>query len=409
MKKFFEPSYRGNIPKFFIYKALYSFMLFFPIWVIFLQEKRGLSLSEVTFVDVAFWFTTALTEIPTGVVADTVGRKQSMIISVLMTTGAVTLFGLAQNFVLLMVANSLWAIALTFESGAGVALLYDSLKEEGREGDYTRVRAQLSMTLLISTGVSTILGGLVASWSMEATFVISALLTFVSLLFVLTLKEPPYEPDPETGQRIQYRKALAITMGALKKSPNLRMVMLYRNLLPIGSVLVVVTFFQPHARDIGLPIQLIGVFLFLFRMVRLVGAASVVRVEQNIGVWRWLWLAPLVMFSGLVFLGLVQTWVGLLLFAVAGFSEAITTPITETIVMKYAPGAVRATVLSVDMLIFRLLQSFIEPGLGVLAENRGLPFIFVLMGAGTLVLLFGLMARWRTVWEDPDSRPVAAA
>ena len=409
MKTFFERSYSGNIPKYFIYKAIYAFMLFLPIWVIFLQEERGLSLSQITFVDVAFWFTTALTEIPTGVVADTFGRKQSMVISILMTTVAVTLFGLAQNFVLLMVANSLWAIAMTFESGAGVALLYDSLKEVGRETEYTRVRARLSVVMLVSTGVSTILGGVVASWSMEATFVISALLTLVSLLFVATLKEPPYEPDPETGQRIKYRRALDITMGALKKSPNLRMVMLYRNLLPIGSVLVGVTFFQPHARNIGLPIQLIGVFLFIFRMVRLVGASSVDRVDQTIGVRRWLWLAPVIMFAGLVFLGMVQTWVGLLLFAVAGFSEAVTTPITETIVMRYAPGAVRATVLSLDTLIFRLLLSLVEPGLGVLAQNRGLPFIFILMGAGTLVVLFGLLARWRGVWEDAPAAATPAS
>ena len=60
LSKLFSHSYAGNVPKYFIYGALYNFMLFFPVWVIFLQETRGLTLPQVTFVDVAFWLTTAL-------------------------------------------------------------------------------------------------------------------------------------------------------------------------------------------------------------------------------------------------------------------------------------------------------------------------------------------------------------
>jgi hypothetical protein len=77
IKRFFIPSYEGNIPKFFIYRILYNFMLFLPVWVIFMQDKFGLNLTEVTLNDSAFWITMALTEVPTGAVADTWGRKQS--------------------------------------------------------------------------------------------------------------------------------------------------------------------------------------------------------------------------------------------------------------------------------------------------------------------------------------------
>jgi hypothetical protein len=41
-----------------------EFVLFFPIWVIFLQEARGFSLAQVTVLDLAFWLTVALGEIP---------------------------------------------------------------------------------------------------------------------------------------------------------------------------------------------------------------------------------------------------------------------------------------------------------------------------------------------------------
>lgn len=409
MKILFEHSYEGNITKYYVYQALYRFMLFLPVWVIFLQQDRGLTLTQVTFVDVAFWLTTALAELPTGMVADTVGRKESVTISVLMTTVSMLLFGLAQNFIWMLVANSLWAIALTFESGAGLALVYDSLRELGREQEYTKVRARISMVGLISTAVSTIFGGVVGAWNLEATFVISAVLTLLSIIFVLMLKEPPYEPDPETGERIKYGRAISMTLAALKKSPNLRMVMLYRNLLPIGGTLVLVTFFQPHAVEIGIPIGWIGVYLFTFRLFRMTGAAAVGRVEKTLGIWRWLLLAPWLVLVGLLSLGMIETWAGLLAFGLAMFSTELTGPITEGIVMKSTPSAVRATVLSVDMLIFYFFQSLVEPGLGILAQNEGLPLMFIVLGVGTFVALSVVLARWRKIWLDPAAIPEAEA
>jgi MFS family permease len=400
--KLFSHSYEGNVPKYFIFGALYNFMLFFPIWVIFLQEQRGLSLPEVTFVDVAFWLTTALAELPTGLVADTVGRKQSLIISVLLTTVSVLLFGFVGSFPLLMLANSLWATALTFESGAGLALLYDSLREIGQEERYASVRARHQVVLMVSLAVSTILGGVLASWwNMQITFVISAGLTLFSLVFVLGLKEPPYDPDPDTGERVKFRQAIGITGQAIRTKPNLRMALLYRNILPIGVALVSITFLQPHARQIGVPIAMIGVLLFIFRLFRIVGASLSEKAYRQIGLWRLLWLAPAVVLIGFLALGLSGSWVGIILFSISGFITAVVGPHTENVVMRYAPGAVRATVLSVDMLIFRFFQTFVEPGLGVVAERQGLSFAFILIGAGTFVLTVLVMARWRKVWESP--------
>jgi len=98
IRGFIIPSYENNILKFFIYQALYNFMLFMPVWVIFLQDKHGLSLTQVTLLDSAFWMTMVLTEVPTGAVADTLGRKHSQIIGMLLSTGSLLLFGFAPNY-----------------------------------------------------------------------------------------------------------------------------------------------------------------------------------------------------------------------------------------------------------------------------------------------------------------------
>ncbi len=396
----FERSYRGNIPKYFIFQILYQFMLFLPVWVIFLQQERGLSLTMVTLVDVSFWLTTALTEIPTGVVADTLGRKLSVMISVLITTIAVFMFSMATSFAWLMVANSLWALAMTFESGAGLALLYDSLRELGEEERYPKIRANLSIAVIISVAVSTLLGGVVGSWHLQATFYISGILVLISGLFVLSLKEPPYEPDPETGERIKFQQALRVVGTALKASPNLRLTMFFRSFMMLGITLVSVTFIQPHAVNIGIPLSLIGVFLFLPRAVRLLGATMVEPAEKKFGLRRLLWMTTVMVSAGILVVGLIPSWVGIVLFALPGLLISIISPLTETMMMRYTPGTVRATVFSVDALIFQGILSVIEPGFGMVGQTWGLPPMFIVMGIGTLVALVIIMLRWRKVWEE---------
>src|SRR5215831_3106472 len=74
--------YAANIPKYYLYAVLVGFAIGFilAVWVLYLQQRRGLSLTEITIADIAFWITTTLSEVPTGVVADTLGRKTSIAI-----------------------------------------------------------------------------------------------------------------------------------------------------------------------------------------------------------------------------------------------------------------------------------------------------------------------------------------
>ena len=159
-------------------------MLFLPVWVIFLQEKHGLSLTQVTLLDSAFWFTMVLTEIPTGAVADTLGRKHSQIIGMILATGAILLFGFAPNYPLLIFANSLWAFAITFISGADLAFFYDTLRELGREEEYPKYRGQLSAMVMATIAISSLLGGFLGEFSLVATFWVTAVLMVVGLVFL---------------------------------------------------------------------------------------------------------------------------------------------------------------------------------------------------------------------------------
>ncbi|MDG2262429.1 MAG: MFS transporter [Actinomycetota bacterium] len=72
-----------------------------------------------------------LGEVPTGVVADTISRKWSIVISYLMV-GIGVMMNVSDTFAVLLVAQAVWGIGHTFQSGATTAWVTDEL---GRDVD----------------------------------------------------------------------------------------------------------------------------------------------------------------------------------------------------------------------------------------------------------------------------------
>jgi len=125
-------TYGGNIWRLYTAQALLSFILWVPIWVVFLQG-RGVTLTQIGLLEGVAWLLTAFLEVPTGAVADRWGRKASVAMGCL-------LYGFAMFLILakalspaFLLGYALWNSSMAFVSGADVALLYETLKADGRE------------------------------------------------------------------------------------------------------------------------------------------------------------------------------------------------------------------------------------------------------------------------------------
>jgi MFS family permease len=377
-----------------------GFLLFLPFWVIFLQRRLGLTITQATLVDVAFWFGMTLTEIPTGAVADTYGRKLSIAIGLVTISIASFLFAVAPGFWWMLLANFMWSTGFTFDSGAGTSLLYESLKQEGQEARFTGLRGYLSASGVASVGLAALVGGFIAERWLAGTFIIYGFIVLLGLLFVATLKEPPFEPDPDTGERIQYLKAVRLAFSTIFRTPNLLFVILYDNVLPLSVISVAALFIQPHAQALGISLFWIGVVGFYLRITRMVGSLASGRVVKALGAWRWIHIAPILVVLSTLALGLIPNWLGILLFAVAGIAQSISQPLDESLILNYAPGPARATILSINALVLTFFISLFEPGLGLLADLRGMPSAFTAMAGIILIPIAAVLFLWRRTWDD---------
>lgn len=388
------PSYEANVPRFFVAQAFYNLMFFMPIWVIFLQKKHGLTLTQVTWVDFAFWITMAVTEVPTGAVADTIGRKRSLLIGSGLSIISVLLFGLAPTYPLLLLANSLWGIALTFISGADMAFFYDTLKALGRSSEYTRMRGRLSAVTLGSAGIGSALGGFFAARDLASPFILYAAVLALNTVVVLQLKEPPIELETGSTKRASYRTVLQTAWSMICQNPGLRYLMIYSNLLPLANALIMITFIQPHALAIGVPLASLGILTFGLSLVRVVGSAYAGKVTEFFGERRWIAFAPVIVLAGVLGLAWVPSLAGVAIFSGALFASVVSRPLIEDMMLRGIPGTVRATILSVDNLILRLILAGVEPLVGMYADSQGLPAAFTALGLGLGIVLGVVVWLW---------------
>ena len=93
---------QANVWKYYAFHLFLNLQLWFPIWIIYLTKVRGLTLAQVTIIDIPFWLCIILLQIPGAALADRFGRKPVLIASATAFSVAIVFFGLATTFPLLL-------------------------------------------------------------------------------------------------------------------------------------------------------------------------------------------------------------------------------------------------------------------------------------------------------------------
>ncbi len=199
----FHPSrYRRNIRVYYLFMAATGFMLFLPIWIIYLMNERGLSLTEIGIFESFFWLTIIITEVPTGAVADRFGRRVSLAVGAVLFAISTVIFASADSFAILLGSYLVMGVAMTLYSGAGDALLYDTLRVLGRTREYEHHAGRSHGLFWVAMVAATAIGGpLSYVIGYGAAILLSAGFFLVSAVAAMLLREPPrresdFPPDP---------------------------------------------------------------------------------------------------------------------------------------------------------------------------------------------------------------------
>ena len=198
MAKLNHTKAKWDIALFFCYALLTSCLFSRGIFMLYLTHK-GLSIAQVGLYQILVQLSMFLLEVPTGSIGDKLGKTRSLQIGTLFLLLHCVLMMALQQPAALVALGFLEGMGYTFCSGSDNALFYELLKKHHREQDYLRLNARLKSAQSILTGATISAGALIASWSWEAVYGVTALCLGGALLALTQLQEPAIPKTPPAG------------------------------------------------------------------------------------------------------------------------------------------------------------------------------------------------------------------
>jgi MFS family permease len=388
-----------NILRFYAYQFAGNLALWAPIWVLYLQQDRGLSLTQITALDAPFWLLAIVAEVPTGTVADRWGRKASLLLGAVVYALALFLFGLGENYLVLMLSYLTWPVALALQSGADSAFLYDSLAMVGRESQFRKVLGRSQAINSVGFLLGSLIGApLAAATSLAFPILASAALMLLAALAALTFREPRHQSDAPPQP---YLKTMGTAIRHAYAVPPLRWMIGVRAAI-MGAGLVMIIFTQPFLASFDVPVAQFGLATTPVRLLAIAAALSAYRLAAALGERRLLWSLGIVTAAALLATGLVDSLAAFAMFAVVAMTNAVTSTITGDYINRHAPQALRATVMSVAQMAFSLVLLVAEPTLGLIADRSSLQTMFLAAAAGIGLLATLTLAAWTAASNNAD-------
>jgi MFS family permease len=353
------------------------------IWginTIFLLDA-GLSNLEAFAANAFFTAGMVVFEVPTGIVADTVGRRASYLLGTITLAGStllyVLLWQLEAPFWEWAVASLLLGLGFTFFSGAVEAWLVDALNAAGYEGDLEDVfgRGQAVGGAAMLTGA--LAGGLIAQQvSLGAPFVVrGAILTVMFVIAFRLMHDIGFTPDKGGRPLAEMRKIAAASIEHGWRRPPVRWLMI--EALFVGGVGIYGFYaLQPYLLELyGDPhaYQIAGLVAAIVAVAQILGGLAAPHIRR---VFTRPTTALIVTASGsvlaLALIGLVESfWPVIGLTAVWGLLFAATMPIRQSYLNGLIPSRQRATILSLDSLMTSTGGVWAQPVLGRAADVWG--------------------------------------
>jgi MFS family permease len=389
---------RSLVRRYYAYAALYtlSASIIWGINTLFLLDA-GLSISEVFIANAAFSIGTVLFEIPTGVVADTIGRRASFIFC-LVVLAATTLayVGLAQiqaGVVGFAAVSVLLGLGFTFYSGAVEAWLVDGVRALGFDGSLDRIFSRGQIVGGVAMIVGTVGGGLLGQIDLAAPFLVRAGLLFLLLAMVIVgMQDIGFTPRPVTWRTLPGEATRIAREGISHgwSARSLRLVML-AGAVQGGFFMWAWYAWQPYFLELleDDAVWVAGVVAALLALSMIAGNALVGFVTRFCGrrTTVMMWTAG-VFTASMVLVGVAPAfWLALGALLVAGVAMGVNGPVRQTFVHGMVPTQQRATVVSFDSMITGVAAVGGQTGLGFYSERAGYSAAYVLGGAVTVLSL----------------------
>jgi len=372
----------------------------------------GLSVTQAFAANAFFTAGQVLFEVPTGVVADTLGRRVSYLL------GSATLFVSTLLYLWMWkthgrfwawaVISMLLGLGFTFFSGATEAWLVDGLNAAGYKDTLESAFAKGEIAGGAAMLTGTLAGGAVAqATSLGVPYILrAAMLVLTFLVAFFFMRDVGFTPRKSASVPREIRRILKSSLENGFSNPPVRWLMLAA---PFSGGVGIYAFYamQPHLLDLygrGNSYAIAGLAAAIVAGMQIVGGYLVPHARKVFDRrTSFLLFGTVVSGSALALLGVTSSfWVSLALLSIWALVFASAMPIRQAFINGLIPSEQRATILSLDNLLSSSGGVVVQPALGRVADAWGYPTSY-LVSAGIELMALPLILLTRREKAPSDT------
>ncbi len=295
--------YSGNINKLYIIKVAKWFMLTMPILMLFYHDL-GFTAEESFQLKAFYSIAIVIFEIPSGYAADVLGRRKTIIIGSILGVVGFAIYSFSYGFIAFLIAEVVLGIGQSFISGADSAMMYDSLKADGRANEYVKYEGRTFSIGNFSEAIAGFLGGALAEISLRLPFFFQTGIALIAVPAAFMLIEPQISRH---RHQMRFKDIFLIIKYAIITNTSLRWNIIYSSI--IGSATLTMAWIYPLYLK-GLNFSEIGIGATSTVLNLVVGFTTLFayRIEQKLKPKATVWITTLMISGGFILVGLINSY-----------------------------------------------------------------------------------------------------
>ena len=381
--------YKYNIHKLYVFYFVMGIHTVRGVYIPYMMDWGGLTFFQIMILQSYFMFIIFLLEIPSGAIADRIGRNIALMLSALSVACAAFVYSLAPIFLLFLLGETFWAFSIALFSGTEEAFLFNTLKTMDQEKKLPTILGRNQTINLIALTISAPLGSIIAEFiSLQFTMTCLGFVFLSAFLISLTFKEPKIEREKQSQH---YLAIIKVGFQELKSNSILRKLCFDRVIIGYLTFFLFWTY-QVYLGVVNIPILWFGFIAALMNVVNMSFTILIPwflkRVKSKL---RFLIFVDIIIGGSFILLGFATyPLLGiLLLLLIRGFGNSRYLIFVNGI-NRQIESENRATVLSTVNMFGSFLMAVAFPFIGLIVEWNPL-IVFIIIGI--VVLFFTVLTR----------------
>ncbi|MGB3368042.1 MAG: MFS transporter [Acidaminobacteraceae bacterium] len=377
---------KKNINKDYMFSFLRSFDLTSGVWMLYLAY-RGLSLFEIGLMESIYHLSSFMMEIPTGMIADIYGRKTSRSLGRIANILSTLMMILSNDVMYFAIGFILQALGNNLESGAGEALVYDSMKENHEEENFMKIKGRQEFFFQLARSMALLVGGYFATLDYAYVYKVAIVISAVSFFQSLSFVEPNMgKVDLDESAYKTFKNQFVNSVNVIKN--DMRIAFFILSTEAIATFVTTEYFYiQNYLKSIGRNEFQIGILLSFGAAASIIAGLNTHRIEKKFkfsGILYTSLIVSAISFWTITFKGMTEVSM-----VIITMSESVLFIATSDYINKLIPSEQRATVLSFQSMAFSFYMILLFPVVGKIGDLYGLINSFrVIAIISTITILF---------------------